>query len=50
MEVLRNDPYYLFDKSSKAPPIVHDVDSIPVVKLDLDLPSSSCSFSVYLLL
>jgi hypothetical protein len=34
---MRDDPYYIVDdRSYKAPPL-HDVDSIPVVRLD-DLP------------
>jgi AP-3 complex subunit delta len=44
MERQRDDPYYISDRASgsRAPPNGHDVDSIPVVRLD-DLPSPSAA-------
>lgn len=37
MERLRDDPFYLADDRPSTKPLVEDVDSIPVVRLD-DLP------------
>lgn len=40
-EQRRHDPYYLTDKRPAARTDENDVDSIPVVKLDLNMPSPS---------
>lgn len=51
IERMRDDPYYIVDDRPKRPHAptsssAHDIDSIPVVKLELSLPSMPVAQSV----